>query len=40
MLGYWEDEAKTRQEITESRWFKSGLVLIHKRIISIERNTN
>lgn len=24
MLGYWEDEAKTREAINEAGWFKSG----------------
>lgn len=24
MLGYWEDEAKNRETITPSRWYKTG----------------
>ena len=24
MLGYWDDEAKTKEAITEDRWFHTG----------------
>lgn len=24
MLGYWDDEAKTRESITRSGWYKTG----------------
>ena len=26
MLGYWRDEEKTKKEITNSKWFKTGYV--------------
>lgn len=26
MLGYWKDEEKTKKEITNCKWFKSGYV--------------
>lgn len=26
MLGYWDEEEKTREAITDSRWYKTGLV--------------
>ena len=38
MLGYWNDEEKTKKEITNCKWFKSGYVVLFFTIVQLKLN--